>query len=146
MADSTSGSRACEISPRGSIYLPQPPSGVNVHTNHFLENHFVEEVPWQVGSVPRLKRIKELVNQIKDEHKKLDAISPKLLRERVFSDRQGAPTAICCHVVNKDGTSAVTSTLFNIVMEFELGMPPKAEVQFGRPGDINTSAICYLPW
>ena len=57
-------SRGLEISPKGNSYIEPDVNGVIVHTNHFIQNKYVEEVPWLTGSVPRLDRIKELLGEL----------------------------------------------------------------------------------
>ena len=135
-----------EISPRGSSYLHPDSSGILVHTNHFIENRCVEEVPWQIASVPRLERIKELVRQIRTDYQKVDKITPSVLRERIFSDKDGAPTAICCYVFDRNNPKAAVSTLFNIVMIFSPGESPRAEVRFIDYEDVWEKDIYQLPW
>ncbi|KAL5480331.1 hypothetical protein ACEPAI_1601 [Sanghuangporus weigelae] len=50
IADATSGGRALEVSPLGNIYLKPDENGIVVHTNHFIENRYVEEIPWNIDS------------------------------------------------------------------------------------------------
>lgn len=117
-----------------------------MHSNHFIENQFVEEVPWLVSSPIRLARISELVEKIRADVPKQDNISVKLLRERVFFDKHGDPeSTISCYRsgVANDGVSA---TLFNIVMQFIPGKGPYAEVLFGRPEPENISPVYKMPW
>ena len=38
-------SRGLEISPKGNSYIEPDVNGVIVHTNHFIQNKYVEEVP-----------------------------------------------------------------------------------------------------
>lgn len=146
IADATSGGRGLEVSPHGNVYLVPDANGIVVHTNHFLENHLVGEIPWLVGSPTRLARIRELLAQIRAKAPRLDDITPSLLRERIFSDTQGAPEAICCYKPGTESDNRVLSTVFNIVMQFVPGEEPSAEVLFGRPGPENKGLICVMPW
>ncbi|THH09945.1 hypothetical protein EW145_g1657 [Phellinidium pouzarii] len=145
IADATSGSRGLEISPRGNAYLSPDAQGIVVHTNHFLENKFIREVPWLSGSPVRLARIRKLCEEIRKETlaNKEGSIAPELLRAKVFSDKHGAPQAICCHMEAADGRAI--STLFNIIMHFGPGKEPYAEVLFGRPGPDNVGPIYKMP-
>ncbi|EJD00494.1 acyl-CoA:6-aminopenicillanic-acid-acyltransferase [Fomitiporia mediterranea MF3/22] len=146
IADSKSGGRGLEVSPLGSVCLPPDANGVVVHTNHFLENRHVEEIPWNIGSETRLTRIRELVSQILSDNPKCDSITPKLLRKRIFSDTQGAPQAICCYRPGTETDGRAISTLFNIVMQFAPGKEPTAEVLLGRPGPDNNGPVYRMPW
>ncbi|KAI5117696.1 hypothetical protein M0805_007765 [Coniferiporia weirii] len=146
IADATPSARGLELSPHGSAYLAPDEHGIVVHTNHFLENKVVREVAWLSGSPVRLARVRELCAQIQSDFSPSGegVLTPALLRERVFSDRSGAPQAICCQMEAADGRAI--GTLFNIVMQFAQGVEPSAEVLFGRPGPENTSVVYKMPW
>lgn len=139
IADSSSGSRGLEVSPVGSKYLKPDNQGILVHTNHFLENKLVEEPPWLSGSGPRCTRARDICENLLKESD-ASKVSPQLLRQRVFSDTSGDPEGICA---NK---GSLFETLFNIVMRFEQGKEPSAEVVFGRPGTENASPVMHMPW
>ena len=142
IADSTSGSRGLEVSPLGSVYLKPNEQGFLSHSNHFLENKFVEEPPWLTGSPGRLSRITELCRQIKPEELVGDDdkdTAATILRTSVFSDTKGAPQGIC-------GEGEQISTLFNIVMQFESGKKPYAHVFFGKPNPADVGQKAYMPW
>lgn len=144
-----------EVSPLGSVYLEPNEHGVLVHTNHFLKNKFLDEPPWLEGSPVRLSRIGELCEELRNETRGRFAtkgedtarggafITPKVLRSRIFSDKFGAPQSICCYAPMGD---RVMATLFNIIMVFEDGQDPYAEVVLGRPGQDNRKAVMRLPW
>ena len=130
---SSSGSRGLEVSPRGTIYLPEDSLGLVVHTNHFLENRLVEEPPWLSGSPVRLERAKMLCAGLVKRHggEEGQVITPALLRHQVFADTFNSPQAICC--APDPSREESVETLFNIIMMFEEGNEPRAEVVFGRP-------------
>ncbi|KAI0819199.1 AAT-domain-containing protein [Trametes gibbosa] len=140
------GSRGLELSPRGGRYLKEDPDGILVHTNHFLENRLVDEPPWLSGSPIRLERAKEICGELVAElgHARLGEIDGKLLRARFFSDTTNTPQAICCSP--DPSRAAKIQTLFNIVMTFEAGQGPSAEVIFGKPGSGEESDIFCMPW
>lgn len=145
IADSN-GSRGLELSPRGGSYLKPNENGILVHTNHFLENKLVEEPPWLSGSPFRLERARELCRELLDKEGPdvLNQSTPAILRNKLFSDSENAPQAICCVPDPERGPLASIETLFNIVMTFIAGGPPSAEVVFGRPGTSNQ--VYSLPW
>jgi len=144
-----------EVSPHGSVYLEPDEHGILVHTNHFLQNKFVEEPPWLEGSPVRLSRIRELCDELrvqtdgkfaskgKETGDRSAFVTPDVLRSRIFSDKFGAPQSICCYAPMGD---RVMATLFNIIMVFQDGRDPYAEVVLGRPGQDNQSAVMHLPW
>ncbi|CDO76742.1 hypothetical protein BN946_scf184813.g12 [Trametes cinnabarina] len=135
------GARGLELSPRGAFYLKEDENGVLVHTNHFLENRLVDEPPWLSGSPIRLERAKTICGELIGEFgpDRLGEIDAKLLRERVFSDTFNSPQAICCSP--DPNRAARIQTLFNIVMTFEPGKTPSAEVVFGKPGSGKESTV-----
>ncbi|EJF60719.1 AAT-domain-containing protein [Dichomitus squalens LYAD-421 SS1] len=144
----TRKARGLELSPRGGVYLPENSNGIVIHTNHFLENRLVDEPPWLSGSPVRLERAKaicgELIRELGDDHFAGDTIDAKLLRARFFSDTFNTPQAICC---SPDPTRAAEiQTLFNIVMTFQEGSRPSAEVVFGKPGSGDESEVFSMPW
>lgn len=152
-------SRGLEISPKGNSYIEPDVNGVIVHTNHFIQNKYVEEVPWLTGSVPRLDRIKELLGELllqrsqnsygstKDGKDIECDVSASLLRNTIFSDRQGRPQSICCCMdEEEEGSTRPVCTLFNIIMTFIPNKAPKAEVLFGKPGEVEASNAINLPW
>jgi len=156
IADASTGSRGLEVSPLGSVYLEPDERGVLVHTNHFLQNKSVYEPPWLEGSPVRLARIRELCTELGAQTNgkfgakgdeisqgKASLVTPEVLRSRIFADRFGAPQSICCYAPMGD---RVMATLFNIIMVFEDGRDPYAEVVLGRPGEDNQSAAMHLPW
>lgn len=134
-----------ELSPVGNRYIQEDSEGLIMHTNHFIENRYVEEPPWLSGSPIRLKRLGELSQKLIDDGVQGDAITPLLLREKVFSDSYNAPQAISCQKDETRHISTRSSSLFNIVMNLETGNPT-AEVVFGRPGSGEEGPIIHLPW
>lgn len=149
VADASSA-RGLEVSPKGTIALKPDLNGIVAHTNHFVENRFVEEVPWLKGSPARLARALSLVDEVRKElttsEGKFDAkgVTPELLRARVFSDKEGTPEAICCDMRTPSGRTI--GSLFNIIMEFAPGKEPKAEVLFGRPAAGKSASVYKMPW
>lgn len=144
IADSTKA-LGLELSPVGNKYLPEDDSGLIGHTNHFLENRYVEEPPWLQGSPIRLKRLRDLTHELISNGVKDDAITPVLLRERVFSDTYNAPQAICCEEDVSCHISTRSRTLFNIVMNLDL-QNLGAEVVFGRVGSGQEGPVLKMPW
>lgn len=144
VADSTTA-LGLELSPVGNKYLPENEFGLIGHTNHFIENRYVEEPPWLSGSPIRLKRLNDLTAELISSGMKGDAISPTLLRDQIFSDTYNAPQAIACQEDESRHISARSSSLFNIIMNLDpqnLG----AEVVWGRPGSGNEGPVLKMPW
>ena len=139
IADAISGARGLEVSPFGSTYLKPDAQGIVIHTNHFIENEFVKKVPWLAGSIPRYVRARELCENLQKEVDTA-SISAQTLRQRIFADTCGDPEGICAN------NGSQSETLFNIVMRFEKGKRPSAEVTFGRPGTENASPVVHMPW
>ena len=135
------GARGLELSPRSAFYLKEDEDGILVHTNHFLENKLVDEPPWLSGSPVRLARAKAICGELVRElgHERLGEIDARLLRTRLFSDTVNSPQAICCSP--DPNRVARIQTLFNIVMTFEPGRAPCAEVIFGKPGSKEESGV-----
>ncbi|KAF8864790.1 putative acyl-CoA:6-aminopenicillanic-acid-acyltransferase [Acephala macrosclerotiorum] len=142
IADLT-GPTSLELSPLGDIHLHANEKGLICHTNHFIENKFVNEPPWLAGSPIRLDRARLLTNEMAEGGKKVTAES---LREKVFSDMFNAPQAICCQEDPIRPIETRSSTLFNIVMRFKEGEKPSAEVVWGRPGSGEEGPVLKMPW
>lgn len=143
------GARGLELSPRGGVYLSEDEDGLIVHTNHFLENKLVDEPPWLSGSPFRLEKARALCGEIVEEvgaARVEDVVDGALLRSRVFANTENSPQAICCSPDPARGPLAKIETLFNIVMTFEVGSEPKAEVVFGRPGSDAETRVYNMPW
>ncbi|KAL1945424.1 hypothetical protein VTO73DRAFT_2275 [Trametes versicolor] len=140
------GARGLELSPRGGFYLKEDERGVLAHTNHFLENKLVDEPPWLSGSPVRLERAQTICGELtaKLGDSRLGEIDAKLLRTHLFADTTNSPQAICCSPDPE--RAAKISTLFNIVMTFEPGRAPSAEVVFGKPGSGEESEVYHMPW
>jgi isopenicillin-N N-acyltransferase-like protein len=144
VADSTSA-LGLELSPVGNKYIPEDEFGLIGHTNHFIENRYVEEPPWLSGSPIRLKRLRDLTTELISNGVKGDGISPALLREQIFSDTYNAPQAIACQEDESRHISTRSSSLFNIIMNLDpenLG----AEVVWGRPGSGKEGPVLRMPW
>lgn len=144
IADSTMA-LGLELSPVGDKYLREDASGLIGHTNHFIENQYVDEPPWLSGSPTRLKRLGQLTQELIDSGVKGDSITPALLRQRIFSDTYNAPQAICCQEDPSRHISTRSSSLFNIVMNLDL-KNLGAEVVFGRPGSGEEGPVLTMPW
>lgn len=144
VADSTTA-LALELSPVGNKYIPEDTAGLIPHTNHFIENRYVEEPPWLSGSPIRLKRVRDLALGLIANGASGDAITPSLLREYIFSDTFNVPQAICCQEDESVHVSVRNNTLFNIVMHLEPGRLG-AEVVFGRPGSGEEGPVFQMPW
>ncbi|KAF3386596.1 Acyl-coenzyme A:6-aminopenicillanic-acid-acyltransferase 40 kDa form [Penicillium rolfsii] len=144
VADSTTA-LGLELSPVGNKYLPEDEFGLIGHTNHFIENRYVEEPPWLSGSPIRLKRLKDLTAELISRGVEGDAIIPALLREQIFSDTYNAPQAIACQEDESRHLSTRSSSLFNIIMNLDpqnLG----AEVVWGCPGSGKEGPVIKMPW
>jgi isopenicillin-N N-acyltransferase-like protein len=143
-ADSTKA-LGLELSPVGDEHILEDASGIIGHTNHFLENRYVNEPPWLSGSPIRLKRLGELTQGLIQDGVQGDAITPSLLRERIFSDTYNHPQSICCEEDQSRHISNRSSSLFNIVTNLD----PKdlgAEVVFGRVGSGEEEPVLRMPW
>ncbi|OGM40783.1 putative acyl-CoA:6-aminopenicillanic-acid-acyltransferase [Aspergillus bombycis] len=143
LADS-SKSLGLELSPLGDVHLEEDRNGMIIHTNHFIANDRVQEPPWLPGSAVRLSRCQHLCDELIKAGVAGDKITPRLLRERVFSDRYNTPEAICCSEDLSLHPTQQCSTLFNIVMHLGPGHLG-AEVVFGRPGYEEESIVVKLP-
>lgn len=139
------GPRSLELSPRGNVYIEPNERGIVCHTNHFIQNKYVDEPAWLAGSPIRLDRIRELSGNL-DRANKPTSITPDLLRTRIFSDLFNAPQAICCQEDSSRPIETRSSTLFNIVMKFVEGQNPSAEVVWGRPGSGEEGSVLIMPW
>ena len=134
-----------ELSPVGNKYIPEDDLGLILHTNHFIENRYVDEPAWLSGSPIRLKRLEALSHGLIADGVQGEAVSPTVLRERVFSDSYNAPQAISCQEDMSRHISTRSRSLFNIVMHLEAGSS-RAEVVFGRPGSGQEGPVLKLPW
>ncbi|KAI0343596.1 AAT-domain-containing protein [Trametopsis cervina] len=145
IADSNGGV-GMELSPRGGKYLKENANGIVVHTNHFLENKLVDEAPWLTGSPVRLDRAYTLCEALTSEvgeDNLASKVTPNVLRTKVFADTFNSPQAICC-APDSDREESI-ETIFNIVMIFEPGNSPRAEVLMGRPASVGRP-IHSMPW
>ncbi|KAH7397843.1 acyl-coenzyme A:6-aminopenicillanic acid acyl-transferase-domain-containing protein [Cadophora sp. MPI-SDFR-AT-0126] len=142
LADPT-GPISLELSPKGDKHIASNEKGIVCHTNHFLQNRFVDEPPWLSGSPIRLTRIQQLTDELATSGENVDA---EVLRTRIFSDGFNAPQAICCEEDPKRAIETRSSTLFNIVMRFVDGEEPSAEVVWGRPGSGEEGRPLKMPW
>lgn len=143
-ADSTKA-LGLELSPVGDKHISEDASGIIGHTNHFLENRYVNEPPWLSGSPIRLKRLGELTQELIQGGVQGDTITPAVLREYVFSDTYNQPQSICCQEDPSRHISNRSSTLFNIIMNLDLENLG-AEVVFGRIGSGEEGPVLTMPW
>ncbi|KAG4437660.1 hypothetical protein IFR05_006871 [Cadophora sp. M221] len=137
------GPISLELSPKGDIHISPNSKGIVCHTNHFIQNRYVDEPPWLSGSPIRLARIQELTSVLAASG---ENVNTDVLRKRVFSDGFNAPQAICCQEDPKRPIETRSSTLFNIVMSFVAGEEPSAEVVWGRPGSGEEGGVLKMPW
>ena len=144
IADSEGGV-GLELSPRGGVYLKENEQGIIVHTNHFLENRLVNEPAWLSGSPIRLERAYTLCESMSKDcaGELLSEISPDTLRRTLFADTFNLPQAIC-GAADPSRPESI-ETLFNIVMTFEKGRSPTAEILMGRPATTK-SPVHVMPW
>ncbi|EKD15208.1 hypothetical protein MBM_06424 [Drepanopeziza brunnea f. sp. 'multigermtubi' MB_m1] len=138
-----SGPISLELSPQGNTYIEPSIRGIICHTNHFIQNRFVQEPEWLSGSPIRLARCQQLTTELDESGIKVDA---EVLRERVFSDGFNKPEAICCEEDPKRAVETRSSTLFNIVMKFQTGVDASGEVVWGRPGSGEEGGVLRMPW
>ncbi|THU98532.1 AAT-domain-containing protein [Dendrothele bispora CBS 962.96] len=138
-----SGPLSLELAPVGKAVLQPNSDGFVAHTNHFLENKFVDEPLWLANSPIRLNRINELTSKLVSDKQ---AINGAILRERIFSDTYNAPGSICCQEDPTRPIETRSSTLFCIVMKFVKGQKPTAEVVWGKPGSGEEGKVLHIPW
>lgn len=141
------GGRGLELSPQGGVYLSEDAGGLVVHTSHFLANRLTDEPPWLAGSPFRLQRARDLSKELASEYGSVDklrqTLTPSALRKKIFADEQNLPQAICASPDPTHNSDA--QTIFNIVMEFEKGGAPRAEVVFGKPSEVLDPQVQLLP-
>jgi len=138
------GPQSLELSPGGHVSIAPNDRGIVCHSNHFIENRYVNEsTSWLKGSPIRLQRIRELTEELADSGK---IVNGNVLREKVFSDRFNAPQSICCQEDPARPIETRSSTLFCIVMRFVKGLKPSGEVVWGQPGSGQEGSVLKLPW
>ncbi|KAK0103463.1 hypothetical protein ONS95_005486 [Cadophora gregata] len=142
LADET-GAISLELSPNGDKHIAPNNKGIVCHTNHFIQNRYVDEPPWVSGSSVRLTRIQQLTDALADSGEKANGA---VLRRKVFSDGFNAPQAICCEEDPERPIETRSSTLFNIVMRFAVGEKPSAEVVWGKPSSEEEGGVLKMPW
>ena len=125
VADNNGGT-GLECSHVHVTWLPMSGDGILTHTNNFVKSHTVKENMDLKDSPRRLKRINQLVDELKgvlDE----DTPEPELGDiATLLKDEEDYPTSIC----RAPTSTNTTSTLFSIIMD--LGKR-YAEVKLGRP-------------
>jgi isopenicillin-N N-acyltransferase like protein len=131
-----------EVSPKGDVQIQPDEDGLVCHTNHMIQNKFMNEPPWLSGSPVRLQRIRELSKKLEQSEQRWSGQS---LRDRVFSDTYNAPQAICCQEDPSRPIETRSSTLFNIIMKFGPDHPA-AEVVWGRPASGEEGEVISMPW
>lgn len=134
-----------ELSPLGDVHLKEDEFGMVTHTNHFLENRYMNENPWQPGSSLRLKRIRQIARGLAQDGIEGEKITPALLRERIFSDMENAPTSICAQEDLSVHRTVRSCSLFNIVMNLD-GSNSSAEVVMVQPGVGMEDSVVRIPW
>ncbi|KAE8453412.1 hypothetical protein EG329_010273 [Mollisiaceae sp. DMI_Dod_QoI] len=138
-----SGPISLELSPLGNSHIFPNEKGIVCHSNHFIENKCIKEPFWLTGSTIRLDRARKLTDELAEGVKPVTA---ELLRRHVFSDTFNAPQAICCQEDPIRPIETRSSTLFNIIMRFEEGKVPSAEVVWGKPGSGEEGPVLRMPW
>lgn len=133
-----------ELSPLGDVYLAEE-NGIVTHSNHFIENRFVDEPPWLPDSPVRLQRIKQLTLELLDTGVAGNMVQGALLRDKIFSDTFNSPSAICCQENPTKPIETRSSTLFNIIMCLN-DTNPSAEVLWGKPGSGEAKSVLEMPW
>ncbi|RJE21610.1 Acyl-CoA 6-aminopenicillanic-acid-acyltransferase [Aspergillus sclerotialis] len=134
-----------ELSPVGDVHLKEDEFGMITHSNHFLENRYVDENPFKPGTYLRLERIRELAQNLAKDGVKGEKITPTLLREKLFTDSRNAPYAICALGDPNLHRTVRSCSLFNIVMN--LSMPnPSAEVVLVHPEGRMGDSVMKMPW
>lgn len=134
-----------ELSPRGDVHLKEDELGMVHHTNHLLENRFMDENPWTPSSQLRLERARKLTRDLAQSGVKGDRVTPELLRNRVFSDMKNAPQSICAQEDPSSHRTTRACSLFNIAMNLNLPNP-SAEVVMIRPGVGMEDTVVKMPW
>ncbi|OCL13606.1 putative acyl-CoA:6-aminopenicillanic-acid-acyltransferase [Glonium stellatum] len=130
IADSE-GPVGLELSPMGDVYLKPNDHGMICHTNHFIQNRFVDEPPWLSGSPIRLDRMRRLASALVADG---ETVTREALRKKIFSDTFNAPQSICCQEDPLRPLPTRSSTLFCIVMRFAPSTRPTAQIVWGKPG------------
>lgn len=133
------------MSPLGDVQLTEDEYGMVMHTNHFLENKFTEEHPWLPGSPIRLDRVRELARGLVKEGVTEDAITPAILRERIFSDNYNDPQSICAQEDLTRHPTVRSASLFNIVMNLD-PRNPSAEIVMDRSDHGMEGPVMQMPW
>ena len=118
VADKEAGAIGFECSSTDIKELEMNDRGITTHSNHFVENHGVDEPSMWQDSPPRLARIGELLKGVRKT-------SMQSLAE-LLKDEQGFPASIC----RAEKGSSTSETLFSIVMNLTEGF---ANVKMGRP-------------
>lgn len=120
IADAHTGGIGLENTASDTVFMPQNPSGIITHSNHYVMKHSTKCANKALpDSTERLARIQEL---LEDE---LDTPNMDGLRG-LLKDEKNYPTAICRAPTDK----STLATLFSIVMDLREGY---AVVQMGRP-------------
>lgn len=133
-----------ELTPLGDSHLQEDEFGMVTHTNHFLENRCADETLLSPGSPVRLERIRQLAQNLAKDGVQGEAITPALLREKIFSDACNSPHAICAQEDLTRHRTVRACSLFNIVMNLDLP-DPKAEVVMIHPRGMGSSVL-KMPW
>lgn len=145
IADPTT-SFGLELSPLGDVHLKEDEFGIITHTNHFIENRYVDDPPWLSGSPIRLERIRQLCHELIHDEIEGEKITPVLLRQKIFSDTYNAPQSICCQEDPTRHHSVRSKTLFNVIMKLDL-QDLGAEVVWGQPqAGKEESPVFRMPW
>ncbi|KAF5387560.1 hypothetical protein D9757_006573 [Collybiopsis confluens] len=140
-----SGPSSLELSPLGDIVIqPHNPAikGFIAHTNHFVQNRFVQPKPWLPDSPVRLERVNELALDLVNTS---SAITNDLLRARIFSDTSHPPGSICRSEDMSKPETTRSSTLFCIIMRLSLNAEPWAEIVWGKPSSEGTAEVWRMP-
>lgn len=143
IADPEEGPTTMELSPRGDVYIKPDADGIVCHTNHLIENNYVDSPPWLAGSPIRLERMNLLTHEISASGK---AVTGDVLRMKVFNDTFNAPQAVCCQEDPSRPYETRSSTLVCVVMNLNKGQPPSAELVWGQPGSGLEGEVLHMPW
>jgi len=122
MVGDRTGAVSLECTTRDIVKLQMDPKGRIFHTNHLLGNHpGVTDTMWLKDSVPRVKRLKELADQLGSNPSETQIAD-------LFKDDQNYPHGICrVQCAQCDG-----ETLYNVVMDLD---KRTAVFKLGRPSE-----------
>ena len=70
-----------ELSPVGDVRIKPNEHSIICHTNHFVQNQFVDEPPWLSGSPIRLDRMRKLSRELVANN---ETVTGEVLRKNIL--------------------------------------------------------------